>query len=458
MMKLNNASLSMGLLIFFCVSLFSFPAWALSLTEAYALALENDPTFLAAVKEQEGGEEYEKLGRAELLPKVIMSYQNSPRNWQHMESVGYDLWGRKTTSSRDRQYSSYNAAVVLTQPLIDFEIWARYKASQAHTLMSNERFRADFQQLAVRVVNAYVDVAYAQDQIDLVIRQKMAYEKQLELNKKLFTSGEGTRTDVVETQSRYSQAIADEIAAKDDLDAAIRNLQLIVGVSLPVDLPVQRLSNKKRFQILKLLPERYEAWEELALANNPLLAASRQEVKAAYHEVQRNRAGYLPRLELYASHSENESSSDNTIDQKYRTDTIGLRMSMNIYNGGATSAAVRQAAAHYGRTKYDLDALAGEILNALRRNYNQYLNSEKRISAYEMAVESASLQVDATSKSVALGQRVNVDVLNAEQQLYTARRDLSQAKYNYIKAWIGLLSEAGELKGEHLDKIAKYFR
>ncbi|WP_118986518.1 TolC family outer membrane protein [Photorhabdus sp. CRCIA-P01] len=457
-MKLNNASLSMSLLIFFCVGLFSFPTWALSLTEAYALALENDPTFLAAVKEREGGEEYEKIGRADLLPKVIMSYQNSPRNWQHMESVGSDFWGRKTTSSRDRQYSSYNAAVVLTQPLIDFEIWARYKASQAHTLMSNERFRANFQQLAVRVVNAYVDVAYAQDQIDLVIRQKMAYEKQLELNKKLFTSGEGTRTDVVETQSRYSQAIADEIAAKDDLDAAIRSLQLIVGTPLPIDLPVQRLSDKKRFQILRLSPERYEAWETLALANNPVLAASRQEVKAAYHEVQRNRAGHLPRLEFYASHSENESSSDNTIDQKYRTDTIGLRMSMNIYNGGATSASVRQAAAHYGRTKYDLDAQAGEILNALRRNYNQYLNSEKRISAYEMAVESASLQVDATSKSVALGQRVNVDVLNAEQQLYTARRDLSQAKYNCIKAWIGLLSEAGELKGEHLDKIAKYFR
>ncbi|TDB48932.1 TolC family outer membrane protein [Photorhabdus luminescens] len=457
-MKLNNASLSIGLLIFFSVSLFSFPAWALSLTEAYALALENDPTFLSAVKEREGGEEYAKLGRAELLPKVIMSYQNSPRNWQHMESVGYDIWGRKTTSSRDRQYSSYNAAVVLTQPLIDFEIWARYKASQAHTLMSNERFRASFQQLAVRVVNAYVDVAYAQDQIDLVIRQKMAYEKQLELNKKLFSSGEGTRTDVVETQSRYSQAIADEIAAKDDLDAAIRSLQLIVGAPLPVDLPVQRLSDKKRFRILRLSPERYEEWEKLALANNPVLAASRQEVQAAYHEVQRNRAGYLPRLELYASHSENESSSDNTIDQKYRTDTIGLRMSMNIYNGGATSASVRQAAANYGRTKYDLDAQAGEILNALRRNYNQYLNSEKRIGAYEMAVESASLQVDATSKSVALGQRVNVDVLNAEQQLYTARRDLSQAKYNYIKSWVGLLSEAGELKGEHLDKIAKYFR
>lgn len=438
-MKLNNASLSIGLLILFSVSLFSFPAWALSLTEAYALALENDPTFLAAVKEREGGEEYEKLGRAELLPKVIMSYQNSPRNWQHMESVGYDIWGRKTTSSRDRQYSSYNAAVVLTQPLIDFEIWARYKASQAHTLMSNERFRASFQQLAVRVVNAYVDVAYAQDQIDLVIRQKMAYEKQLELNKKLFSSGEGTRTDVVETQSRYSQAIADEIAAKDDLDAAIRSLQLIVGAPLPVDLPVQRLSDKKRFRILRLSPERYEEWEKLALANNPVLAASRQEVQAAYHEVQRNRAGYLPRLELYASHSENESSSDNTIDQKYRTDTIGLRMSMNIYNGGATSASVRQAAANYGRTKYDLDAQAGEILNALRRNYNQYLNSEKRIGAYEMAVESASLQVDATSKSVALGQRVNVDVLNAEQQLYTARRDLSQAKYNYIKSWVACL-------------------
>ncbi len=439
------------------VMLASGSARALSLTEAYALALQHDPTFQAAIKEQEAGQEEKNLGLAELLPKVLISYQNAPQNWQEMESHSVDMRGRKVSESRDRKYNSYSGAVILTQPLIDFEAWARYRTRQAYTLMSDARFRADSQQLAVRVVNSYVAVAYAQDRLEQVARQKTAYEEQLERNQKLFSSGEGTRTDVAETQTRYSQVRADELMVQDELDAAIRDLQLLVGVPLPAGLPVNRLSNAPQFKAIKRDIGRYVDWEQQALSQNPQLAAARQKVDVAYHDINRNRAGYLPKLELYASHSENKSSSDNSIDQKYQTDSIGLRVSMNLYNGGGTAAAVRQSAANYGKTKYEMDAQAGETLNALRRNYNAYVNGEKRIRAYETAVEAAELQVRATQKSVALGQRVNVDVLNAEQQLYTVRRELSQAKYDYMKAWIGLLNESGQLNGEHIKLIADYF-
>ncbi|MDC9590633.1 TolC family outer membrane protein [Xenorhabdus sp. XENO-10] len=447
------------------LALFSRSASSLSLTEAYALALQHDPTFQAAIKEQEAGQEEKNIGMAELLPKILISYQNSPQNWQKMESQSLNNRGRAIRESRDRQYNSYNGAIVLTQPLIDFEAWARYRTRQAYTLMSDSRFRADSQQLAVRVVNSYVAVAYAQDRLAQVAQQRAAYEEQLEHNQKLFSFGEGTRTDVAETQTRYSQVLADELVVLDELDAAIRDLQLLVGIPLPVDLPVNRLSdslfnslsNSPRFKTIKLDLEHYADWEQLALRQNPQLTAARQKVEVAYQDIARNRAGYLPKLELYASHSENKSSSDNSIDQKYRTDSIGLRVSMNLYNGGSTSAAVRQSAANYGKTKYEMDAQTGEILNALRRNYNACVNGDKRIRAYEMAVEAAALQVKATQKSVALGQRVNVDILNAEQQLYTARRELSQAKYDYMKAWIGLLNESGQLKGEHIKLISDYF-
>ncbi|OTA19773.1 ABC transporter permease [Xenorhabdus beddingii] len=437
--------------------LFSGSTRALSLTEAYALALQHDPTFQAAIKEQEAGQEEKNLGLAELLPKVILSYQNAPQNWQQMGSHSLDRRGNAVKESRDRQYHSYSGAIILTQPLIDFEVWARYQTRQAYALMSHARFRADSQQLAVRVVNSYMAVAYAQDRLEQVVRQRVAYEEQLEHNQKLFSSGEGTRTDVAETQTRYSQVLADELRGQDELDAAIRDLQLLVGIPLPADLPVNRLSNAAQFTTIQLDTEHYADWEQLALGQNPQLAAARQKVDVALHDIARNRAGYLPKLELYASHSENKSSSDNSIDQKYRTDSIGLRVSMNLYNGGGTAAAVRQSAANYGKTKYEMEAQAGEILNALRRNYNACVNGEKRIRAYEMAVEAAALQVKATQKSVALGQRVNVDILNAEQQLYTARRELSQAKYDYMKAWIGLLNESGQLKGEHINLIADYF-
>ncbi|MBI6548924.1 TolC family outer membrane protein [Xenorhabdus lircayensis] len=453
----DRRTLLLPLFLTMLLSVFSGSASALSLTEAYALALQHDPTFQAAIKEQEAGQEENNLGLAELLPKLSFSYQNAPKNWQRMESHSLDGRGKTVKESRDRQYNSYSGAIILTQPLVDFEAWARYRTRQAYALMSDARFRADSQQLAVRVVNSYVAVAYAQDRLVQVAQQRATYEEQLERNQKLFSSGEGTRTDVAETQARYSQVLADELTVQDELDAAIRDLQLLVGIPLPADLPVNRLSNSSLFKAIKLDLARYADWEQMTLRHNPQLSAARQKVDVAYHDIERNRAGYLPKLELHASHSENKSSSDNSIDQKYRTDSVGLRVSMNLYNGGGTSAALRQSAANYGKTKYEMDAQTGEILNALRRNYNACVNGEKRIRAYETAVEAAVLQVKATQKSVALGQRVNVDILNAEQQLYTARRELSQAKYDYMKAWVGLLNESGQLNGEHIKLIAHYF-
>ncbi|MBD2820441.1 TolC family outer membrane protein [Xenorhabdus sp. 42] len=432
-------------------------ASALSLTEAYALALQHDPTFQAAIKELEAGQEEKNLGVAELLPKLSLSYQNAPKNWQKVEADSVDRLGRTVKSSRNRQYDSYSGSVILTQPLFDYEAWALYRVHQAYGLMSDVRFRADGQELAVRVVNNYLAVAYAQDKLTQVLQQREAYEKQLERNQKLFSSGEGTRTDIAETQTRYSQVLADELTAQDELDAAIRDLQLLVGISLPMDLPVNQLADTTQFKTLKLNAERYADWEQLALHQNPQLATARQKVDVAYRDIERNRAGYFPKVELYASHSENKSSSDNSIDQKYRTDSVGLRVSMSLYNGGGTSAALRQSAANYGKTKYEMDAQTGETLNALRRHYNACINGEKRIRAYETAVAAAALQVKATQKSVELGQRVNVDVLNAEQQLYQSRRELSQAKYDYMKAWIGLLNESGQLNGEHIKLIAGYF-
>ncbi|MCC8364772.1 TolC family outer membrane protein [Xenorhabdus sp. PB61.4] len=437
--------------------LHSAPVRALSLTEAYALALHHDPTFQAAIKEQEAGQEEKALGRAELLPKLSISYQNAPKNWQQMESSSTNKRGHQVKERFDRQYDSYSGVLLLTQPLFDIEAWSRYQIRKAYALMSDARFRADSQQLAVRVVNSYVAVAYEQDRLAQIVQRRMAYEKQLEMNQKLFTSGEGTRTDIAETQARYSQVQADELTVRDELDAAIRDLQLLVGTPLPADIPVTRLLNVEHFNTINLMFEGYADWEQAALRQNPQLAVARQKIDVAYQEIKRSQAGYLPKLELYASHSENKSGTDNTINQKYRTDSIGVRVSMNLYNGNGTLASERQSAANYDKTKYEMDAQAGEILNALRRHYNGCVNGQKRIRAYEEAVKAAELQVQATEKSVLLGQRVNVDVLNAEQQLYIARRELSQAKYDYMKSWIGLLNESGQLNSEHIQLLSHYF-
>ncbi|CAI2447133.1 TolC family outer membrane protein [Serratia plymuthica] len=450
--KRQVAGLAISTLLF----AISAPVHSIGIIDAYSLALEKDPTFRAAIKEKEAGDENENIGRAGLLPKVSGNYQNSPRNWQTQKYPSSDIFGNVSEVTQRRQYRSYSSSITLTQPLFDYEAYARYKAGVAQTLMSDERYRSKFLDLAVRVISAYVEVAYSKDQIALASAQKAAYKEQLALNDRLMGAGEGTITDVSETQARYSLAEAQEIEARDALDAAQRELEVIIGVPLNQLDELQTLRPGK-FQVAPLIPSRFEEWQKIALENNPMLAASRHGVDAAKYEVERNRAGFMPQVQLYASHSENDSSSDNTVNQKYRTDSIGVQVSVPIYAGGGVSASTRQAAARYGQAMFEMDAQTGTTLNDLRKQFNLCISSRAKLAAYELAVKSATTQVTATRQSVLAGQRVNVDVLNAEQQLYSAQKDLASAKYTYIKAWITLLSDSGTLDEHDVKRVAQYF-
>ena len=451
--KRQVAGLAISTLLF----AISAPVHSIGILDAYSLALEKDPTFRAAIKEKEAGDENENIGRAGLLPKVSANYQNSPRNWQTQKYPASDIFGNSLGEATKRQqYRSHSSSITLTQPLFDYEAYARYKAGVAQTLMSDERYRSKYLDLAVRVISAYVEVAYSKDQIALASAQKAAYKEQLALNDRLMSAGEGTITDVSETQARYSLAEAQEIEARDALDAAQRELEVIIGVPLDQldELQVLRLG---KFQVAPLIPSKFEEWQKIALENNPMLAASRHGVDAAKYEVERNRAGFMPQVQLYASHSENDSSSDNTVNQKYRTDSIGVQVSVPIYAGGGVSASTRQAASRYGQALYEMDAQVGTTLNDLRKQFNLCISSRAKLAAYELAVKSATTQVTATRQSVLAGQRVNVDVLNAEQQLYSAQRDLASAKYTYIKSWITLLSDSGTLDEKDVKRVAQYF-
>ncbi len=434
----------------------SAPVYSLGILDAYSLALEKDPTFQAAIKEKEAGDEAKNIGRAGLMPKVSLNYQNAPRNWQTQKYQTSDIFGNVSDVTKRQQYRSYAGSVTLTQPLFDYEAYAKYKTGVAQSLMADEKYRSKYLELAVRVISAYVSVAYAKDQIALAEAQKAAYKEQLALNDRLMAAGEGTVTDVAETQARYSLAEAQVIEARDVLDSAQRELEVIIGIPLDQLDALQTLRQGK-FQVSPLRFTAFDDWQKLAMERNPQLASSRHGVEAARYDVERNRAGFMPQVQLYASHSENDSSSDNTVNQKYRTDSVGVQVSMPIYSGGGVAASTRQAAARYGQAKYELDAQVGSIMNDLRKQFNQCISSQAKLRAYELAVKSATTQVEATRQSVLAGQRVNVDVLNAEQQLYAAQRDLAEAKYTYIKAWITLLGDSGTLSEKDIMQVAEYF-
>ncbi|WP_414536303.1 TolC family outer membrane protein [Pseudomonas sp. CAM1A] len=417
--------------------------------QVYEQALRRDPTYLAAFKAREAGQEYRAIGRAGLLPSLSYSY-NKGRNDSEVRYLG-----DSRRQKEDRNYNSMGSTFILQQPLFDYEAYSSYRKGVAQALFADESFRDQSQQLLVRVMTSYTQALFAQDQIAISVASKQAYRQQFQQNQRLFDAGEGTRTDILEAQARYELADAEEIKARNEQDAALRELGALIGEPAVrvEDLAPLRLG----FALPVVDPSGYEAWQERALANNPQLASSRQALEVARYEVERNRAGHLPKVTAFATSRRQESDSGNTYNQRYDTNTVGIEVSVPIFAGGGVLASTRQASRHLEQAEYELDGNTRGALIELRKQYNACQSGASQLRAYQRALVAAEALVVSTRKSVQGGERVNLDVLNAEQQLATTRRDLAQARYDYLLAWIKLHYQAGVLSETQLARVDEAF-
>ncbi|WXL27939.1 TolC family outer membrane protein [Ectopseudomonas mendocina] len=417
--------------------------------DSYHLALENDPAYQSVIEAHKAGQQNRALGRAALLPRLVYSY-NRGRSWSDVTQANPNGADYKES----RKYDSYASTLSLQQPLFDYEAYSRYRKGVAQALLADEQFRSQSQALLVSVLEAYTGALLAKDQIELAQAQMRAYQEQFKLNQRQFETGNGTRTDTLETQARFHLAQAQEIEARDSQDSALRDLERLIGVPLEIS---DLTPLAEDFQMLPLTPANYTAWRDLAMAENPELAAMRHSIDVAGFELEQNRAGFLPRLGLYASTGTTKSGSENTYNQRYETDSVGIQVNVPLFSGGETLAATRQARHQMQKTRFDLDDKVQEVLNQVRKMYNLSTSSAAKIKAYKLSVESAKTLVTATRKSIAAGVRVNLDLLNAEQSLYNALSELSKARYDYLTAWARLHFYAGLLSEQSLEQIAMSF-
>jgi outer membrane protein, protease secretion system len=268
----------------------------------------------------------------------------------------------------------------------------------------------------------------------------------------MFQKGEGTRTDMLETQAKFDVAQAQVIEARDNLTTSRNSLAAIIGTEVT---SLDPLSDD--FRVLPMQPESFDEWKAIALENNAEIAAQRYAVEATRQDINRNRAGHAPRLDLVASLSKNKGETLNTFNQESTVRSVGVQLNIPLYSGGYVSAATSQSVSNHEKTKSDLDAKTSQVLVELRKQYSQALSSAARIDALVKSVKSATLLITATEQSIKGGVRINLDLLNAQQQFYTARRDLAQARYNYLLSYLRLRNAAGTLNAEDLHKVAGYF-
>lgn len=424
-------------------------AAAVTLEEAYQAALKNDPTFRMRYYENESGKENRILGRAQLLPQVSASY-----------SYSQNVTDRETFQGVNRpplidhpKYDSRSAVVQLRQPLFNMDAIQRYRQGKVQTAQAEQAYEAGVDEVSVRVVSAYMDALFAEDQLALARVQRDMYAEQQKVNDFLFQKGEGTKTDSLETRARLDLAEAQLVEAQDHVVAVRNTLAGVIGMD-----PGTLDQLGPNFRPVTLDVASFEDWRKLALERNNTLAATRLAVENARLDINRNRAGHLPRVDFVAAYSKSDSESLNLLGTESTNRSLGVQVNIPIYSGGAINAQTRQAAATYGRAQSELDVRTNEVLIELRRAHDLVLSSGRKIDALAKAVDSGKELMTATEQSIKGGVRINLDLLTAQQTLFTSQRDLAQARYSYLVGLMRLRAASGTLAPDAIREIGAFFR
>jgi len=276
--------------------------------------------------------------------------------------------------------------------------------------------------------------------------QKAAITEQLEQAKRNFEVGTATITDTYEAQARFDLVSAQEIAAQSNLEISKRALQLLTHTATAELRPLGA-----QFQLEGPQPASMEKWVEDALQRNWQLVIAQAAAALAGQEVKRNSAGHYPTLDLVANYSENfANGSSQGVGVDSRTSAVGVQLNLALYQGGLIQSRQREAEANYDRAQEELESTRRNAALQTRQAYLGVVDGIAQVKALQQALKSSESLLEASKLGQKVGVRTNLDVLNAQQQLFSTQRDLYQAEYGYLISRLRLKAAAGTLAEDDL--------
>ena len=439
MTRAHRASVTLA-----CALLFSgTPAIAANLLEIYRLALASDPVYSAARASWTASQEKMPQGLAGLLPQASLSAST--------EYNDRDLRFRNPTiAGSQAQYNSNSTSVSVSQPLYRKQNFVAYDQGKTQVALADVQFASVGQDLILRVSQAYFDVLLASANLSFTQAQKTAIGQQLAQAKRNFEVGNATITDTHEAQARYDLVTAQEIGAQADVEVKNRTLEQLIGRPAPA-----LAGPARNFSPTPPTPNAMEPWVERARTNGLAVRIAQETLNFQSQDVVRNRGAHYPTVDAYASLT--DSGQGSGVQGGTGTDTtskiIGLKLAIPLYQGGIVNSRVREALANEDKARQDLENARRSAELAARQGYLGVTSNIAQVRALEAAVISNQSSLDSTILGQQVGVRTQVDVLNAQQLLFSARRDLAQARYNYIASFLRLIAAAGELDEEDLQRI-----
>lgn len=419
-----------------------------NLLEIYRQAVTSDPTLAAAYSANQAVEERLAQARSLFFPTIsfTMDATRSATDIRYLNNENNPF-----RAGGQESFDTFAYGVDARQPIFRKQNHDQYDQAKLQVLQSDLQLIQAQQNLMLRVSDAYFDVLLARDNIELINGQKAAITGQLEMAKANFEVGTATITDVNEAQARYDLILAQEIAAINQLETAKRALQAILG-----NMPPPLAGVNPSIEVTLPKPSNMEEWVEITRQNNLNINIQQRAYEIATEEVELQNAGHYPVLDAVGSYNDTRASgSANGFGSDLEVSRIGLQLQIPIYQGGLVNARTREAVALRQQAQENLEAARRQAEFETRSAYLNLTGNVAQVQALEQALVSSRSQLESTELGYEVGVRTSVDVLNAQQQFYTAQRDLLQARYNYLLSVLQLKAATGLIDESDLAEISQ---
>ncbi|MEN9560355.1 MAG: hypothetical protein RLZZ502_1566 [Pseudomonadota bacterium] len=422
-------------------------AHSADLLSLYREAQTQDPAIAAARASLAAA--LEKVKQAEAVNGPSVNAQGNA----NYNALGTNVLSRPVHVNTERSYAVLNASVSASQPLYRKQNEVNIEQAQEAVKLAEITVKSAEQDLITRLAQAYFDVLLAQDNLSLITAQKAAVTEQLAQAKRNFEVGVATIVDSNEAQARYDLVLAAEISARNELERtrwALRSVigryeAVLAGLREPISLPDPN-------------PNNMEAWVAKGEANAYAVLLAQKALSLLQYDLKRNQVANDFTVDAVASAGMNffNGSTVNNFNGTTRTALIGVQVNYPLFTNGLIDARVRESLANIDKSRQDLETARRGVALATRSAFLGVTNGLASNSAQLQALASANTVLASTKLGLEVGVRTNLDILNAQQAVFSVRRDLAAARYNTLMGNLRLKAAVGELAEPDVQAVNAY--
>ncbi|MGQ3888809.1 TolC family outer membrane protein [Legionella sp. CNM-1927-20] len=417
---------------------------ATDLMDIYQQALENDPTFKEAYSTYMSTSESIPIARSALYPQLNVGAQ-----------VSRNVIETKTANANFEQtFNSNQWQINASQAVFNFQAWALVQQAKATVKAAQATFNNAAQDLMLRTARAYFDVLLARDTLTFAEAKRRANRRQLEQAEERFRVGLDAITSVYEARSAYDQSVAQVITARNNLENQSENLRKLTNHVYAYLVPLR----DSRIPLIRPEPNDINEWVDVGLKQNYNLYAAKYSLQAARENIRAQASGGWPTLAIQANsvqtHNDVNGGGGNVFAPSKTTNSnIALALNFPVFQGGLVVAQTRQAQFDFQAASERLERIYRDVVVNSRIAFNTIIDGISKVQADRQTVISQRNTLQSTEAQFQVGTRTMVDVVNAQQRLFEAQRQLAEDQYNLIIATLNLKYLAGTLNVNDLEEV-----